>query len=93
MNYLLICVFFLKINGPCVDEGGVTMGSNQEGMILLMRDDTGYDKVRNKFTEIKFSYRLLRRLGLNMVDCRKVHQYLIICKELVGQLVIMLKLL
>ena len=71
----------------------VTVGSSQEGMILLMRDDIGYDKVRNKFTEINFSYRLLRRLNLNMVDCRKVHQYLIICKELVGKLVIMLKLL
>jgi len=38
----------LKIKGLCVDGGGVTVRSSQEAMILLMRGDVGYDKVRYK---------------------------------------------
>ena len=41
------CISF-KIKGICVDGGGVTVGSSQEGIILLMRGDVGYDKVRYK---------------------------------------------
>ena len=36
----------LKIKGLCVDGGGLTAESSQEGMILLIRGDVDYDKVR-----------------------------------------------
>ena len=38
----------LKVKGLCVSGGRVTVGSSQEGIILLMRGDVGYDKVRYK---------------------------------------------
>ena len=38
----------LKIKDICVGRGGVTIGSSQKGMILLMRGDVGYNKIRYK---------------------------------------------
>ena len=83
----------LKIKGIRVGGGWVTVGSSQEGMILLIRGDVGYDKIRYKIYRDQVFLPFVAIIRSEYGDGRKVHQHLIVYKELVGKMVIILKLL
>ena len=58
-----------------------------------MRGNAGYDKVRYKIYRNKVFLPFVARTRSEYGDGRKVHQHLIVYKELVGKMVIILKLL